>query len=159
MNKRQGNSTKPAQSSAEEKSDLVVDIHVGVLWATALLFVCTGVVKAFDMPGFVQALEGYSLLPSFAILPVAMAIPLLEIGGGVITLWPRTRNWGMAILIMLSLIFSVGIGSALVRGLNVGCGCGLPGALSQISGLHLALTIGIALFLSLTLLWPRIRRA
>ena len=99
-----------------------------VLWALRLglggLFVFTGALKMADPAAFAVEIHNYQLLPALAPL-LAATLPAVELGLGAALLagprlWLRAGAFATAALM---LIFTVAVGSAVARGINISCGC------------------------------------
>ena len=102
--------------------------------ALGAVFVYAAVGKIAQPAEFARQVDNYRLLPYFAVVLTAMVLPWLELlcGMGLIL-----RRWvkGSALLITIMLVvFTVGLVSALVRGLDISCGCfSLSGEASKVS--------------------------
>ncbi len=100
------------------RGTIVLRIFVGglLLWA--------GIAKLAAPTAFFGALLGYELpLPETALRLVTVTLPWLEIlcGGALLAdFWPETVR---PLTVALTLSFVVAIGQALVRGLDIDCGC------------------------------------
>lgn len=89
----------------------------------AAVFVYAGGVKVLNPALFVADIESFHMLPSAAALFVAFFLPWLEIIAGLALLIPSLRWSAGMILLALLLAFMVGIGQAMVRGIDISCGC------------------------------------
>lgn len=87
------------------------------------VFIYAGVRKVGDPQAFADSIATFRLLPVAAINHVALALPWFEIAAGfmLVTGW-RWQTAALAI-IGLTLLFAIGITSAMVRGIEVDCGC------------------------------------
>ena len=92
-------------------------------WGLAGVFGYAGVVKALDLQGFAQAVGNYRLLPPLLVTWIAVCLPWWELGAAIALLWPGWRRSGALLVAGFSGVFSVAIGSAWVRGLDIACGC------------------------------------
>ena len=103
-------------------------LRPALLWALRLglggLFVYTGVVKLADPTAFAVEIHNYQLFPALA--PVlAAALPAVELGIGA-ALLAGPRPWlraGALACAALMVVFTVAVGSAVARGINISCGC------------------------------------
>jgi uncharacterized membrane protein YphA (DoxX/SURF4 family) len=99
-----------------------------LLWALRLglggLFVVTGVLKLADPSAFAVEIHNYQLFPSLS--PVlAASLPAAELAVGA-ALLAGPRPWlraGAAAAAALMVVFTVAVGSAVARGINISCGC------------------------------------
>jgi hypothetical protein len=89
---------------------------------TGLFLVIFAMFKLFDLPGFADGFQMYDLIAK-PFRPYALAYPFIELFLGLASLadvFPLARN--LALLILM-LIGSAGVLSALIRGLDVNCAC------------------------------------
>ncbi len=99
-----------------------------LFWALRIglgaLFVLTGVLKLGDPSAFAVEIHNYQLFPSLA--PVlAATLPAIELVlGAALLLGPRSwlRAGALATSALL-VVFTVAVGSAVARGINISCGC------------------------------------
>ncbi len=87
------------------------------------VFLYAGVGKALDPAGFADAIGNYRLAPYPVAVALSLYLPWLEIIGGAGLLWGRTRRGAALVLGALCLVFAAVATSALVRGLDIACGC------------------------------------
>ena len=116
-------------------------------------FVLAGALKIADPAKFAQDVGHYRLLPPALINLVAILLPWLEVVAGsflLLGLWVRAAA---LVITSLTVMFLFVIGSALVRGLNIECGC-----FGTIGGRHIGvvnLVIDATLFFLAALLMRR----
>ena len=87
------------------------------------IFIFGGVEKIADPAGFSDAVSNYKLFPLFSINFIAIFIPWLELFSGVLLLfgiWLK-ENTFLINALLSAFIFIVAI--ALLRGLDIDCGC------------------------------------
>ena len=101
-------------------------------------FLYAGYLKVRDGVAFADSIASFKLLPPELINLMAMGLPPLEIILGVmlVTGW-RGRVASLGVLV-LSIVFAFALGQALMRGLQVDCGCfgsGKPSTLKTFLGL------------------------
>jgi putative oxidoreductase len=89
----------------------------------AAVFVYAGVSKALDPAQFAEAIDRYRILPWPLAAGLGLYLPWLEIVAGVAVFSKRLRPGALGILAGLGWVFVVAIASALVRGLDITCGC------------------------------------
>ncbi len=86
-------------------------------------FLYAGFLKIRDPLSFADSIASFRLLPDSLINLLALGLPPLElIVGGLLVIGWRIRMASFAVL-LLSLIFAFALGQALLRGLQVDCGC------------------------------------
>lgn len=105
-------------------------------------FFAAGLLKIIEPAQFAANIGNYRLLPHELVHLVAILLPWVEVVAGVFILsgvWVRPA----AMLIwMLTVVFFLAITSALVRGLNIECGC-----FGTVGGRHIGLVnLAIDLF-------------
>ncbi len=87
------------------------------------VFIAASIDKIADPAGFAGAIGNYRILPLTPALVVATVLPWLELLCGLgLVFGLRVRASALLILLML-IIFTAGVGSALLRGLDISCGC------------------------------------
>lgn len=99
--------------------------HVASIIRIALgtIFVYAGALKANEIVSFAGNIAAYQLLPYWANYLAAAILPWLEIGCGLLLIigW-RTRA-ASGLIILLNVVFIIALAAALVRGLDIDCGC------------------------------------
>ncbi|HZP59943.1 MAG TPA: MauE/DoxX family redox-associated membrane protein [Opitutaceae bacterium] len=111
------------------------------------LFVVAGVLKALDPANFAADIDHYRLLPYFALAPLALYLPWLEIICGLAMIAScHFRRSALILLLAMTVIFTGAVVSALLRHLDITCGC--FGAASALP-LSFALARNIVLLLML----------
>jgi uncharacterized membrane protein YphA (DoxX/SURF4 family) len=88
-----------------------------------LIFVIAGILKARDSQSFADSIATFQVLPKELINMLAMALPPLEIIVGLMLLvgW-QARAAAFSIALLLA-VFNLAFIEALLRGLNIDCGC------------------------------------
>lgn len=114
-------------------------LAVRLLLGLALLL--PGLQKAGHPTEFAQMLANYRMLPPFLEAPLAFAVPRLEIGVGLCLLSGLLLRPAAALSGGLALGFTVFVGSALARGLDITCGC-FSGA-ARVSWAHLVFDLAL----------------
>ena len=113
--------------------------------AIGAFFIYAGAAKAFHPNEFADTIEHFRLIPVAAVLPLARFIALMEcVAGAALMLGLLTRGAAFVIGI-LSIIFALAIESALLRHLDIDCGC-MGAHSSPISSMHLLLNIIVSGF-------------
>jgi putative oxidoreductase len=99
-------------------------------WVLGGVFIYAGVIKVINPLAFADSVAGFRLLPLEWITPVALVLPMVEVLLGLaVVVGLRRRLCAMVILVLCG-IFAVALIQALVRGIEVDCGCFGTGALS-----------------------------
>ena len=89
--------------------------------ALAVSFLAAGVLKLADVHAFVLTIKAFALLPTDLVKPLAVALPVLEILGGVLLLCDLPG--GLAVIGSLLLLFIGVVIHAIRQGLAIDCGC------------------------------------
>ena len=88
-----------------------------------LLFLYAASLKLVDLPTFASSIEGYRITPNEWSPMIALAVPSVEVVVG-LALVAGLHARGAALLSAAMLIaFSAAIAQAMVRGINIDCGC------------------------------------
>jgi uncharacterized membrane protein YphA (DoxX/SURF4 family) len=105
-----------------------VNARAIALWALRLglggLFVATGALKLADPAAFAVEIHNYQILPALS-PALAASLPAAELSVGT-ALLAGPRPWlraGAAAAALLMAVFTVAVGSAVARGINISCGC------------------------------------
>ena len=94
----------------------------------ALVFIYAGVVKANDVIAFAGQIANYQLLPYAWNFLVSSSLPYLELLCGILLLLNRRVRPAVLVLFVLNCVFILALLSAIVRGLDIDCGCFRPDA-------------------------------
>jgi len=86
-------------------------------------FVYAGALKAWDPAAFAADVSNYRILGPVLSGMMAVYLPWLELLAGGALLARRARTAALWIVLGLSLCFCAALGSALLRGLDISCGC------------------------------------
>ena len=103
----------------------------GLYWSLGGIFLYAGIVKLLAPQTFADSIADFRMLPVWMVTTLALTLPCLEILIAVMmfTGW-RRRTAALAIGISTT-VFIVALLSALVRRLNVDCGCFSAGTPSR----------------------------
>jgi len=96
---------------------LVVRLGLGAVWLFA------GVTKLSDAAASVRAVRAYELLPEVVVPAVGFALPVLEVGVGLLLVAGLGTRVAATLSTVLLAAFVAGIASAWARGLQIECGC------------------------------------
>ena len=87
------------------------------------IFLYAGTIKALDVAGFAGQVAAYRLLPYAYNYLVAAALPYLEILCGLLLLLNLLVRPVLLVLGVLNIAFIAALGSVLLRGFEIDCGC------------------------------------
>jgi len=88
-----------------------------------MLFLYAAIDKIFYPAKFAEVIYHYKLVPLWSLNIFSIVIPWIEIGLGIMLLLDVWSEIASIVLILLTFAFVVMIASAMVRGLNIECGC------------------------------------
>ncbi|MDR0532744.1 MAG: DoxX family membrane protein [Verrucomicrobiales bacterium] len=107
-------------------------------WTVVLLrvliagvFIYAGATKIANPRAFADSIASFRMLPSELINVIALGLPVFEAMLGVFLLMGKWKRQAAFVILLMSLAFCIIIIQALVRGLEVNCGCFGAGATSQ----------------------------
>lgn len=89
----------------------------------AAVWLVSGGIKAADLPQTYLAVQAYEVLPAAVVSSVAMVLPFMEIGLGLLLLVGVGTRLVAALSGVLLLAFMAGVSQAWARGLTIDCGC------------------------------------
>lgn len=108
---------------ADIPADPVVARSLGA--ALAVIFLAGAWQKFREFEEFRGNVEAYGLLPSFMLLPVTLAVPVIEGLAGLLLLSVSTRMIGLGLGVGLLAVVTTAIVINLLRGnRDIDCGCG-----------------------------------
>ena len=94
-----------------------------LIFLLAALFIYAGVGKIVNPADFVEDIDNYRILPYLLVSIAAIILPWLEVISGISLIWGKFRTGALFIILGLSVLFLIAISSALIRGLDISCGC------------------------------------
>lgn len=98
-----------------------------VLWILALalagIFIYAAVLKIVEPAEFAQSIKNYRMVPLALVNLMALILPWWEISAGAAILFPRWRKAAATILLGLGIVFAIAVLTAMIRGLDITCGC------------------------------------
>ena len=95
----------------------------GLSWLVAAVFIFAGIGKIVNPTNFAIDIDNYRMLPYILVTFVAIVLPWLEVLCGLFIIFGKWRTGAALILLTLSFFFFIAIGSAMIRGLDISCGC------------------------------------
>lgn len=87
------------------------------------VFIIAGIEKISDPNSFAQNISNYRMLPIFSLNFVAIVLPWLEVISGILLIYGLSVKDNSAIIGGLLIIFNVMVFIAMIRGLDIDCGC------------------------------------
>ncbi|MBR4617119.1 MAG: DoxX family membrane protein, partial [Kiritimatiellae bacterium] len=91
------------------------------------LFIYSALAKISDPDEFAYSVSRYEMLPGFTIGLFSLTMPMLELLAGVAMLFTKWLRESALLVSGMLAMFIVALTQALVRGLDISCGCfGVP---------------------------------
>jgi uncharacterized membrane protein YphA (DoxX/SURF4 family) len=134
-------------------------VHVFVRWILALVFIYAGVGKIINPYSFAQDIDNYQILPYFLVTILAAILPWIEILCGSLLIFRKWILGASFILAIFNLVFIFAISSALIRGLDISCGCFATFGEGAKAGIPKILEDVLFLFGSLFLFYNEIKKS
>ncbi len=88
-----------------------------------VVLIYAGSLKIFDMASFANDLENYRMLPIGVINLISITLPPIEIILGICFITGFMMDGALTITTALFIVFYAAVQQALIRGLNIDCGC------------------------------------
>ena len=98
-------------------------LSLSLRWALGAVLVYAGWSKVFDMAGLADAVERYRILPTATVNLVAIVLPPLELVAGFCLMFGLLLEGALSLATVMFVVFLVVIESAILRGLDIECGC------------------------------------
>jgi len=89
----------------------------------ALVFIFAGAEKISNPEQFAVAISNYRIFPVFSLNIIAITLPWLEVITGLFLLFGISIKENSAIIGSLMIIFTILVFTAILRGLDIDCGC------------------------------------
>ena len=106
-------------------------------------FLFYGAKKLFVLDEFTRKVANYKIVIAPWDAVVAYMVPCFEIVVGVCLIAGLLLRGALLTAAGMTVVFMVGIGQAMVRGLDINCGCFSTGDKPSNLGLHMALLVGL----------------
>lgn len=105
----------------------VISSYKGVIiipaWILGVVFVYSGITKLIEPATFAEVVGNYRILPWCLVNLAAIFLPCLEIAPGLALFFPGWRRPAAKIILLLTGMFIMAVVTALIRGLDISCGC------------------------------------
>ncbi len=92
-------------------------------WLVAATFIFAAVGKIINPAQFAEDIDNYRMLPYLLVTIMAVVLPWLELLCGLFLIFGKWKKGAALILLSLCFIFLIAISSAIVRELDISCGC------------------------------------
>lgn len=89
----------------------------------AVVFILSGLDKINDLASFSQSIENYRILPFSVINIIAIIVPWIELIAGSLLLLGFYIKENSTLILLLLFVFTAAIISAVLRDLDIDCGC------------------------------------
>jgi uncharacterized membrane protein YphA (DoxX/SURF4 family) len=92
-------------------------------WLVAAIFISAGISKVLNPGDFARDIDNYRMLPYLFVTIMAIILPWLEILCGIFLIIRKWEKGAAFTLLVLTLMFLIAMSFAIVRGLDITCGC------------------------------------
>jgi putative oxidoreductase len=120
--------------------------------ALGAVFIYAAVLKIAAPVAFAGSVAAYHILPYFASYLAAATLPFLELLCGLLLVTGYRVKGGALIIAALNLVFMAALASAIVRGLDIDCGCFKQGGTKTSPWIALARDL-LFLLMTAVVLW------
>jgi putative oxidoreductase len=111
--------------------------------------------KSNDLSSFAQSIENYRILPIYLVNIVAIIVPWLEVIAGAFLLLGIYIKENSVIILLLLSIFTLGVLSAILRNLDIDCGCQGTSSGQKVGLLKILENISLLVVAILSIKFPR----
>jgi putative oxidoreductase len=87
------------------------------------IFIYAALLKIADPVAFAGSVAAYKILPYFASYLTAAVLPFVELSCGLLLVCGYRVRGGALIIGAMNLVFMIALSSAILRGLDIDCGC------------------------------------
>lgn len=87
------------------------------------IFIYAAILKIADPVAFAGSVAAYKILPYFASYLTASVLPFIELTCGLLLVCGVRIRGSALIIAIMNLVFMAALASAIVRGLDIDCGC------------------------------------
>ncbi len=87
------------------------------------LFIGASYYKIMSPGAFAHQIYNYKVLPPWAINPLAITLPWIQLFCGIALVINRGVRGASLLILLMMAVFQIALASALLRGLNISCGC------------------------------------
>lgn len=87
------------------------------------IFIYASIYKIQDPGAFAHQIYNYKILPPFIINTLALTLPWLQLFCGLCLIFNKAIKGASFLVMGMLFVFQAAVASALLRGLNISCGC------------------------------------
>jgi putative oxidoreductase len=103
--------------------DRLSQVAFVVRFVLAGIFIVASYYKIVSPGSFAHQIYNYKILPPWAINPIAITLPWLQLFCGLALLLNKFEKGAAIWIVLMVATFQMALAAALVRGLNIACGC------------------------------------
>ena len=130
-------------------------VVVGARIAVGLVFAVSGLAKIGDVSAFALQVHNFRMVPVWSDNLVAMTLPWIELVAALaLVLGIRPRAAALITTVLMA-AFTIAVGVALARGLDIECGCFGTADATRVGFVKLLQNAGLFLLSWIALLQPR----
>lgn len=120
-----------------------------------LVFLAAALAKIGDLATFASQIHNFRLAPIWAEHLVAMTLPWIELVAGLCLVLGIRPRGGAVVVTVLMAVFTLAVGQALARNLDIECGCFGTADASQVGWTKLIQNVGLLAVSWVATLTPR----
>jgi uncharacterized membrane protein YphA (DoxX/SURF4 family) len=118
-----------------------------------MMFIIVGVAKIANAAEFAEEIRNYQIMPEFILNLAAISVAWIELISGIFLLFGVKTKANSLIILAMLFVFTTAVFIAMMKGLNINCGCysqiasqkvGLPKILENLGLILLTLLILIS---------------
>lgn len=87
------------------------------------IFIYAGIIKIQQPLNFADSIASFRMIPSHSINIFVLGLPPLEVIVGLMLIFNWKSRLAALAIFLLTVVFAIALGQALIRGLEVDCGC------------------------------------
>ncbi len=125
----------PDSGSVRDTSVVPGPVYHACRILLGLIFITASIEKLANPWDFGRAILVYELMVgplTWLVSPMAVIMPVLELVTGVLFIAHRWVRPSAILLLALNIVFIFAVGAAIVRGMEIDCGCGLDNWLFEL---------------------------
>lgn len=122
--------------------------------AVAVVMFAAGFPKLLDSQAFLEAIGNYQLIPDAALPLLAVVVPPIEIVAGAALVTGIGKRGAALVSFAMLGVFAIAISQAVLRGINIDCGCFGSAAAAQASWWSVLRNLGLMAASAVILIAP-----
>lgn len=108
---------------SDRRQTLIDLLTTACAWGAGVVFLYASIDKIQHPAAFAQAIANYRMVPAVLLHPFAWYLPVVEAAVGLALIVGWQRRGAALLAVLMTAMFIAAITTALVRGLDISCGC------------------------------------